>query len=97
MTSSDLFFNKKKKAIVRREVQQKGGVITKKQKTIYDGQGQSDPEFTKYVADSLGAFTTSNLWSIDKLKEQLDHFFYNLAVAKLFEANKGYFQGESQF
>jgi hypothetical protein len=28
---------------------------------IYDGQGQSDPEFAKEVADSLGAFATANL------------------------------------
>jgi hypothetical protein len=39
---------------------------------IYDGQGHNDPEFTKEVADSLGAFTTSNLWSMDNLRKHLD-------------------------
>ena len=39
---------------------------------IYDGQGQSDPEFAKEVADSLGAFATANLWSIDNLRKQLE-------------------------
>jgi len=72
MNSSDFFFNKIKKAIVRREVQQKGGVITKRKKMIYDGQGQSDLKFTRQVADSLGAFATANLWSVDKLREWLE-------------------------
>jgi hypothetical protein len=39
---------------------------------IYDGHGQSDPEFKKEVADSLGAFATANLWSMDNLRKQLD-------------------------
>jgi hypothetical protein len=72
MPSSYFFFNKKRKAIIRRESQQKGGVITKKQRMVYDGQGQSDPEFAKQVADSLGAFATTNLWSVDQLRKQLD-------------------------
>jgi hypothetical protein len=62
MPSSHFPFSKKRKAIVRREFQQKGGVITKRQRMVYDGQGQSDPEFAKHVVDSLGAFTTTNLW-----------------------------------
>jgi hypothetical protein len=61
MHSSDFFFSKKRKSIVRREVQQKGGVITKRQKMVYDGQGQSDPKFTKQVADSFGEFAIANL------------------------------------
>jgi hypothetical protein len=34
--SLDLFFIKKIKAIVRRETQQNGGIITKRKKMIYD-------------------------------------------------------------
>jgi hypothetical protein len=48
---------------------------------IYDGQGQSDPEFTKEVADSLGAFATANLWSMDNLRKQLDQ--KNLLIEQL--------------
>jgi hypothetical protein len=70
MPSSNLFFNKKRKAIIRRESRQKEGVTTKKHKMIYDGQGQSDPEFAKEVADSLGAFATANQWSVDNLTKQ---------------------------
>jgi hypothetical protein len=81
MPSSDFFFNKKRKAIIRREVQQKGGVVTKRKRMVYDGQGQSDPEFAKQVADSLGAFATTNLWSVDKLREKLDQ--KNLLIEQL--------------
>jgi hypothetical protein len=80
MPSSYFFFNKKRKDIVRREVQQKG-VITKRKKMVYDGQGQSDAKFTKQLADSLGAFATTNLWSIDKLRKPLDQ--KNLITEKL--------------
>jgi hypothetical protein len=56
-------------SIVRREFQQKGGVITIRQRMVYDGHGQSDPEFTKQVADYLGKCATTNLWLVDKLRE----------------------------
>jgi hypothetical protein len=69
MPSSNLFFNKKRKTIIQKESQKKGGVITKKQIMVYDGQEQSDPEFAKQVADSLGAFVTTNLWLVDKLRK----------------------------
>jgi len=58
---------------VHREIWKKGSVITKRKKMIFDGQGQSDPEFAKHVADSLGAFATTNLCSIDNLREKIDH------------------------
>jgi hypothetical protein len=48
---------------------------------IYDGQGQSDPEFTKEVADSLGAFATANQWSVDNIKNNLDQ--KNLLIEQL--------------
>jgi hypothetical protein len=72
MPSSDLFFNKKRKVIIQRESQQKEGGITKKKRKIYDEQGQSDPKVMKEVANSLGAFTTTKLWSMDNLRKQLD-------------------------
>jgi hypothetical protein len=48
---------------------------------IYDGQGQSDTEFTKEVEDSLGAFATANLWSVDNLRKKLDQ--KNILIEKL--------------
>jgi hypothetical protein len=76
MTSSELFFRKKRKDIMQRDIHKKGGVITKRKNMIFDGQGQSDPEFGKHVADSLGAFATSNLWSVDNLRENIDQKKY---------------------
>jgi hypothetical protein len=71
MPPSSFFFNKKRRAIIRRESQQKEGVVTKRNIIVYDGQGQNDPEFSKEVADSLGAFATANQWSVDNLIKQL--------------------------
>ena len=60
------------KAIAQREIQKKGGVITKMHRMIFYGQGQSDPKFEKQVVDSLGSFATTNLWSMDNLREKID-------------------------
>ena len=40
---------------------------------VYDGYGQSEPEFEKQVEDSLGEFETTNLWLVDKLRVKLGH------------------------
>ena len=48
---------------------------------IYDGHGQNDHEFAKEVAESLGAFETSNHWSVDNLTRQLEQ--KNLLIEKL--------------
>jgi hypothetical protein len=71
MPPSSFFFNKKIKSIIRRESQQKEGVITKRYKPIYDGQGQNDPDFAKGVADSLRSFSTANQWSVDNITKKL--------------------------
>ena len=60
MPPSSLFFNKKRKYIIRKETHQKGGVTTKKHIIVYDGHEKNDSEFSKEVADSLGAFSTAN-------------------------------------
>jgi IS4 transposase len=41
----------------------------KRQRMVYDGNNQDDPEFTKEVTSSLGAFSTTNQWSVDILDE----------------------------
>jgi hypothetical protein len=56
MPSSDFFFSVKRKVIVQREIQKKGGIITKKQKMLFDVREQSDPKFAKQVSYSLGDF-----------------------------------------
>jgi hypothetical protein len=42
MPPSDFFFSKKRKAIVKRESHQKDGVITKRQRMVYDGNDRDD-------------------------------------------------------
>jgi hypothetical protein len=64
MPPSIFFFNKKRKAIIRKESHQKEGVTTKRHRIIYDGHENNDPEFAKEVSDSLVAFATANQWSI---------------------------------
>jgi hypothetical protein len=49
---------------------------------IFDGHGQSDPEFAKQVVDSLGAFTTKNLWSVDNLREKIEQLQHDLKQTK---------------
>jgi hypothetical protein len=71
MPPSSFFFNKKRKAIIRKESHQKEGVTTKKHIIVYDGHEKNDPEFAKEVADSLGAFTTANQWSVGNISKQL--------------------------
>jgi hypothetical protein len=65
MPPSDFFFNKKRRAIVKRETHQKDGAIFKRQRMVYDGQNRDDIEFAKEVVVSLGAFATSNQWSVE--------------------------------
>jgi hypothetical protein len=55
---------------VKRESHQKDGVITKRQRMVYDGNDRDDLEFMKEVAGSLGDFSTGNQWSVDNLAKQ---------------------------
>jgi hypothetical protein len=45
MPPPDLFFSKKQKSIVKRESHQKNGVITKRQRLVYDGKYHDGIEF----------------------------------------------------
>jgi hypothetical protein len=73
MPPSSFLFSKKQKSIVKRESQQKDGVVTKRQRLVYDGKDQDDPKFEKEVADSLGNFSIANHWSVNNLTKQLQH------------------------
>jgi hypothetical protein len=56
---------------VKRESHKKDGVITKRKRMVYDGNDHDGPEFAKEVAGLLGAFSTSNQWSVENLTKQL--------------------------
>jgi cell division septum initiation protein DivIVA len=81
MPPSNFFFSTKRRAIVRRESQQKEGVVTKRQRMIFDGQGLEDSELAKEMVGSLGAFATTNQWSVENLAEQLKQ--RNLLISQL--------------
>jgi hypothetical protein len=81
MPPSDLFFNKKRRAIVKQETHQKDGATVKRKRMMYDGQNLEDSKFAKDMVGSLGAFATTNQWSVENLAEQLKQ--RNLLVGKL--------------
>jgi hypothetical protein len=68
---SDFFFSKKRKVVVKKEMHQKEGTMVKKNRVLLDGQNLEDEDFATEVAESLGDFSTTNLFSVDNLKERL--------------------------
>jgi len=68
---SDFFFSKKRKVVVKKEMHQKEGATVKKHGLLLDGQNLEDEDFATEVVGSLGAFATSNLFSVNNLKERL--------------------------
>jgi hypothetical protein len=68
---SDFFFSKKRKVVVKKEMHQKEGATVKKHRVLLDGQNLEEEDFATEVAGSLGDFATTNLFSVDNLKEKL--------------------------
>jgi hypothetical protein len=71
MPPSNFFFNKKRRAIVKRETHQKEGANVKRHKVLYDGQALEQTEFDMEVVGTLGDFPTTNQCSIGNLAKQL--------------------------
>jgi hypothetical protein len=71
MPPSDFFFSKKRRAIVKRETHQKEGATVKRHRVMYDGHALEEAEFAMEMAGSLGAFSTTNQYSVGNLAEQL--------------------------
>jgi hypothetical protein len=44
-----------------------------KQKTICDGSGQDNQQLARDLEDSMGYFALSNIWSINNLKQIIQH------------------------
>jgi hypothetical protein len=91
MPPSNIFFSKKRKVVVKREVHQKEGVPVKRHRVLYDGQAQEETYFSMDVADSLGAFATTNQFSVGNLKEKLKQ--KDLLVSQLRDQVKTVEQG----
>jgi len=56
---------------MKRESYQKYEAIFKRHRMVYDRNDRDDIEFTKEVVGSLGAFSTTNQWSVENLTKQL--------------------------
>ena len=69
--SSDFFFSKKRKVVVKQEMHLKEGTMVKKHRVLLDGKNLEDEYFATEVACSLGAFSMTNLFSVDNLKVRL--------------------------
>jgi hypothetical protein len=68
---NEFFFDKKRKVVVRQELYQEAGTVSKKYKILTDGKDMKKVEFATQIAGTLGAFTTVNQYSVGTLKDQL--------------------------
>jgi hypothetical protein len=63
---TEFFFSKKRKAVVKKEMDMREGVMVKKHKVLFDGKNLEEEDFSIEVAVSLGDFAMTILFSIDK-------------------------------
>jgi hypothetical protein len=78
---SEFLFNKKRKAVVKKETYQRAGVVAKKYKILTNGAALEGEEFSDEVAGTLGAYATTNQYSVGSLKAWLKQ--KNLLIKKL--------------
>jgi vacuolar-type H+-ATPase subunit I/STV1 len=71
MPSSDLFFNKKRKAVVQGRISKKEKSVVKKYKILFDGQGLNDIELAENLVGSIEAFASANSWSVGNIVQQV--------------------------
>jgi hypothetical protein len=68
---NEFFFDKKRKAVVKREFYQEGESTAKKYKVITDGKNKKNEQFATEIAGTLGAYASVNQFSVGLLKNQL--------------------------
>ena len=68
---NEFFFDKKKKAMVKKEFYQEEGSTAKKFKVLTNGKDMKKEEFMTEIAGTLGAYATTNQFSVGVLKYQL--------------------------
>jgi predicted nucleic acid-binding Zn-ribbon protein len=68
---NEFFFDKKRKAVVKREFYQEGESTAKRFKIMTDGMNRRKDEFATEIAGTLGAYATANQFSVEGLKRQL--------------------------
>jgi hypothetical protein len=69
---SNYFFSKKRKAILKQEIYPRGDMMIKKHKIIIDGQKLKEGEFATEIAGTIGALTSTNLYSVGSLTTTLE-------------------------
>jgi hypothetical protein len=67
MPSSDYFFSKKRKAVLKQELHPVGEKAVKKHKIIIDGRKLQDSAFATELAGSMGAIASANMYSVENL------------------------------
>jgi hypothetical protein len=65
--SSDYFFSKKRKVVLKQELHPLGERTVKKHKIIIDGKKLKETEFATKLAGTLGSVASSNMYSIGNL------------------------------
>jgi hypothetical protein len=81
LSPSEFFFSKKRKVVVKQETYQRAGAIAKKYKILTDGEALEEEEFVDEVAGKMGAYATTNQYSVGTLKARLKQ--KNLLISKL--------------
>jgi hypothetical protein len=69
--SSDYFFSKKRKAILKKEIHPRGDMMIKKHKIIVDGQKLKEGEVATEIAGTMGALASTDLYSVSNLRTML--------------------------
>jgi hypothetical protein len=68
---NEFFFDKKRKVVVKREFYQEEGSTAKNFKVLTNGKDKNKEEFATEIAGTLGAYATTNQFSVGVLKNQL--------------------------
>jgi hypothetical protein len=55
-----IFFSRKRKAILKKEMHMKEGSMVKKNKVLIDGQNLEEEDFATEIAGSMGAMAITN-------------------------------------
>jgi hypothetical protein len=67
LPSSDYFFSKKRRAILKQESHSVGNKMVKRHKVIIDGKKLHDNAFATELAGSMGAIASANMYSVENL------------------------------
>jgi hypothetical protein len=65
--SSDYFFSKKRRAVLKQELHPVGERTVKKHKIIIDGKKLNEGEFATELAGTMGAIASANMYSVGNL------------------------------